>query len=175
MRISNLVQSRTMCFLFLVVACNIPTCTLAQAPEKGKATSQEQKTDEKKPDTAQGGFEILSDTRGIDFRPYVESLKSKIYPAWLRLIPDVAREPVMKKGTAIFELNILKDGQMADLQLVQSSGDESMDRAPRMAFIAAEPLPQLPVAFRGDHLKIRCRFLYNPGKPANPSPDGQKK
>jgi TonB family protein len=166
-------------FLLLVIASSIATHARPQnSQEKDKAPQQEKKPEDKKPDTAaKGGIEILSDTLGVEFRPYVEQIRSRIYPAWLRAIPDVAREPEKKQGTAILEFDILKDGRVKGLKLTQSSGDKSMDLAPQMAIISVAPMPQLPVAFRGDYLQIRCRFIYNPGTRAqiNPSAGGQKK
>lgn len=179
MHIAKLLPQKIACTLTLVVACMISAHSLPQSdPAKDKAHLQEKKPDEKQLDTtAQGGFQILSDTMGVDFTPYVGQLRSRIYPAWVRNIPDVAREPMLKQGTAIFEFSIFKDGRVAGLKLTQSSGDKSMDLAPQMAIISVAPLPQLPVAFRGDYLQIRCRFIYNPGPhaQANPSPGGQKK
>lgn len=179
MRIPNRLPQTMTCFLLVAVVCGTPSRAFPQTDQaKDKTLAQEKKSEEKKPDTpAAGGMEILSDTLGVDFKPYVGELRSRIYPAWLRTIPDVAKEPLLKQGTAIFEFSILKDGRVAGLKLTQSSGDKSMDLAPQMAIISVAPLPQLPVAFRGDYLKIRCRFLYNPGKQAHPdpSPGGQKK
>lgn len=178
MQIATPLLQKIACTLTMVVACLISAHSLPQSdPAKDKAPLQEKKPDEKKPDTAAPGFQILSDTMGVDFTPYIGQLRSRIYPAWVRNIPDVARKPMSKQGTAILEFSILKDGRVAGLKLTQSSGDKSMDLAPQTAIISVTPLPQLPVAFRGDYLQIRCRFIYNPGPQAqaNPSPDGQMK
>src|SRR5260221_14761899 len=89
MNIANLFSRRMICFLILIVASSVPNNALAQADqEKEKAPSQEKKTDEKKPNTAvRGGIEILSDTMGVDFGPYMQRLKGAVQTHWEPLVP----------------------------------------------------------------------------------------
>jgi len=110
----------------------------------------------------QGPVEILSDTLGVDFGPYMRRLHETVQDHWDPLIPEVAYPPAMKKGVVVLEFVILKDGSVQGLKLAVSSGDDALDRAAVNAINYANPLPRLPVQFAGDFLKLRARFYYNP-------------
>ena len=111
-----------------------------------------------------GDLEILSDTMGVDFGPYLKRLRETIYQHWDPLIPQSAMPPEMKKGTVLIEFAILRDGKVAGLRILAGSGDTPLDRAAYGAITYANPLPQLPDKFAGDYLLLRARFLYNPDK-----------
>lgn len=111
-----------------------------------------------------GDMEILSDTRGVDFGPYMKRLHVTVQEHWDPLIPEVALPPMMKKGVVVIEFAILKDGTVKAMSLVKSSGDVALDRAAWGALTSATPLPKLPVEFSGDYLLIRAAFFYNPDK-----------
>jgi TonB family protein len=111
-----------------------------------------------------GNLEILSDTMGVDFGPYMRRLRQAVQEHWDPLIPQSAMPPEMKRGTVIIEFAILKDGRVAGLRIVSPSGDTALDRAAYGAITYAIPLPQLPSNFSGDYLLLRAHFLYNPDK-----------
>ena len=110
------------------------------------------------------GMEILSDTLGVDFGPYMKRLHYAVQNSWDPLIPESARPPVMKKGVVIIQFRIAKDGKVTGMKLVASSGDVALDRAAWGAITDAIPLPQLPVQFAGEYLELRALFYYNPDK-----------
>src|SRR5215831_1710555 len=114
-------------------------------------------------DTA-GNMEILSDTMGVDFGPYMKRLKITVQDHWEPLIPEAALPPMMKRGRVVIEFAILKDGTIAGMRMVGGSGDLALDRAAWGALTNAIPLPRLPVQFSGDYLRIRAAFYYNPDK-----------
>jgi TonB family protein len=111
---------------------------------------------------AKGGLEILSDTMGVDFGPYMKRLKFTIENNWKP--PESALPPIMRKGVVIIEFSITKDGRVMGMKLVGKSGDVALDRAAWGAITAAIPLPNLPKDFAGDYLTIRGLFYYNPDK-----------
>lgn len=111
-----------------------------------------------------GGLEILSDTLGVDFGPYMKRLKYTVQNHWDPLIPESAMPPIMRKGVVVIEFAITKDGRVMGMKLVSSSGDVALDRAAWGAITDAIPLPNLPAVFSGDYLQIRARFYYNPDK-----------
>lgn len=118
-----------------------------------------------KPNVAtKGGLEILSDTMGVDFGPYMKRLRYTVQTHWDPLIPESAMPPVMKKGVVVIEFAITKDGKVMGMKLVGSSGDVALDRAAWGAITDAIPLPNLPTQFAGEYLLIRARFYYNPDK-----------
>ena len=59
-----------------------------------------------------GPMEVLSDTMGVDFGPYLARVQHDARENWYRFIPDAARPPLMKKGKVAIEFAILKDGSV---------------------------------------------------------------
>ena len=73
-------------------------------------------------------MDVLSDTMGVDFGPYLQRVLHDVRMNWYNLIPEVARAPLMKKGKLSIEFAITKNGQVAGMRLVSSSGDVALDR-----------------------------------------------
>jgi TonB family protein len=108
-----------------------------------------------------GPFEILSDTQGVDFAPYLQRILQVVRQNWYLLIPESAE---MKKGKLAVEFAITKDGNVADMRLVASSGDVALDRPAWGSITNSNPFPPLPREFNGPYLTLRFRFYYNPDK-----------
>ena len=111
-----------------------------------------------------GNMDILSDTMGVDFGPYLSRVLHAVRLNWYNLIPEEARAPLMKKGKVAIEFAILKNGQVAGMKLVGPSGDISLDRAAWGGITGSNPFPPLPPEFRGQYLALRFHFYYNPSK-----------
>jgi TonB family protein len=111
-----------------------------------------------------GNMEVLSDTMGVDFGPYLARVLHDVRQNWYNLIPEVARPPLMKKGKVSIQFAIMKDGRVAGMQLVGGSGDVSLDRAAWGGITASNPFPPLPTEFKGNYLALRFHFYYNPDK-----------
>jgi TonB family protein len=109
-------------------------------------------------------LDVLSDTMGVDFGPYLSRVLHDVRINWYNLIPEVARAPLMKKGKVSIEFAITKDGHVAGMRLVSPSGDVSLDRAALGGITSSNPFPPLPTEFRGDYLALRFHFFYNPDK-----------
>jgi TonB family protein len=103
-------------------------------------------------------FDILSDTEGVDFRPYLKESLKDIRKNWYRLIPENA---AMKEGKLAIEFAITPDGSVADMKLVASSGDVALDRAAWGSITASNPFKPLPAGFTKPFLALRFRFYYN--------------
>ena len=110
----------------------------------------------------QGGLEVLSDTQGVDFGPYLERVVFIVKRNWYNVIPEAAMPPILKRGKVSIEFAILKDGRIAGMRLVGQSGDVSLDRAAWSGITASNPFPPLPTQFTGQYLALRFHFLYNP-------------
>lgn len=104
---------------------------------------------------------ILSDTRGVDFGPYLARVVMVVRRNWYAVIPVTAR--LGQKGRVAIVFAILKDGSVPELRLVASSGSEPLDRAAIAAIRASNPFPPLPEAFTGENLVLQFIFLYNMG------------
>jgi TonB family protein len=108
-----------------------------------------------------GAVDILSDTHGVNFGPYLKSILEKVRENWYRLIPESAK---IKKGKLAIEFAIKPDGSIAAIRLVATSGDASLDRAALLGISASNPFPALPSDFTGPYFALRFRFYYNPDK-----------
>jgi TonB family protein len=104
---------------------------------------------------------ILSDTRGVDFGPYLARVVYIVKRNWYAVIPESARLGEKGRVSLIFE--ILKDGSVPQLRLVASSGSDPLDRAALAGIRASIPFPPLPEEFTGNHLVLQFIFLYNLG------------
>jgi TonB family protein len=102
---------------------------------------------------------ILSDTRGVDFGPYLARIVFIVRRNWYAVIPESAR--LGEKGRTGIVFEILKDGSVPQLRLVASSGSDPLDRAAVAGIHASIPFPPLPDEFTGNHLVLQFIFLYN--------------
>lgn len=105
--------------------------------------------------------DVLSDTMGVDFGPYIERVIYDTKRAWYPIIPESARPPLDKKGVVQIRFKILPDGTVTDMHLDGPSGDVSLDRAAWAGITGAAPYGPLPRAFKGPFLELRFAFLYN--------------
>lgn len=137
------VMSPFLCAAQLIRDENLPLCNFSQP----------------NPDSAN----ILSDTKGIDFGPYLQRVKRQVKQRWYSLIPSAA---IFKAGCVSVQFEILKNGNIADVHYTSTSGDAQLDRAASAAIEwpeARTPLPPLPPEFPDDHLELRFNFSYNLG------------
>jgi TonB family protein len=118
----------------------------------------------------QGAVDILSDTEGVDFGPYIQRVIQDTKRAWYPLIPEEAQEPIEKQGEVFIEFQINRDGSVSGMTLVGPSGDVALDRAAWGGITGASPYPPLPQAYRGKNLRLRFGFFYNipPGQGQQP-------
>jgi protein TonB len=99
-------------------------------------------------ETTAGGAGIPSDFR---FAYYVDRMLALIESRWYK--------PVVPAGTrARVGFVILKDGRLEAIQLEESSGMPSFDRAALRAIYAANPLPPLPPAYGKPSLTVHLSF-----------------
>ena len=109
-----------------------------------------------------GAVDVLSDTMGVDFGPYIERVVYDTKKAWYPIIPEAAQPPLMKQGVVNIRFRILPDGsvQPGSMHLDGASGDVSLDKA-AWAAINYAGYPPLPKDFKGPYLELRFYFLYN--------------
>jgi TonB family protein len=116
------------------------------------------------PTNLHSNVDVLSDTMGVDFNPYLKRVLQVIRENWYTLIPEEAREPLMKQGKVSIQFAILKDGTVQGMQLITPSGDVALDRAAWGGITASYPFQPLPAEFKGPYLALRLHFYYNPAK-----------
>ncbi|HUI41871.1 MAG TPA: cell envelope integrity protein TolA [Terriglobia bacterium] len=110
-----------------------------------------------------GDVQVLSDTQGVDFGPYLRQVIEIVRKNWYGMMPESAR--LGQKGRVQLDFQILKDGNVPTPQpfTSASSGSMSLDQAAISAIHLANPFPPLPREFKGNDLKLRFIFLYNLG------------
>ena len=110
---------------------------------------------------ASSGVDILSDTRGVDFGPYIKQVIHATRGAWYKVIPESARPPQYKQGRVAIRFKIDPMGRVSGMVLEYPSGDIGLDRAAWGGITGASPYPPLPAEFTGPYLELRFGFFYN--------------
>jgi len=111
------------------------------------------------PNFSTSGPIILSDTRGVNFGPYLARVVYIVRRNWYSVIPESAR--LGEKGRVALVFEILKDGSVPQLRLLASSGSSPLDRAALASIRASNPFPPLPAQFTGKHLVLEFIYFYN--------------
>jgi len=106
-----------------------------------------------------GSLDILTNTQGVNFGPYLKDVLATVRKNWYALIPADSKT---KRGKLAIQFAIHKDGSISNLHLDSASGDVSLDRAAWGAITGSIPFEALPSEFTGPYLLLRFRFYYNP-------------
>jgi protein TonB len=98
-----------------------------------------------------GGAQIPGVPADFHFTYYIERMLALIESRWYK--------PVVPEGTsALLRFRIHRDGKLDRIELEESSGSPTFDRAALRAMYAANPLPPLPPAYGPDTLTVHLRF-----------------
>jgi outer membrane biosynthesis protein TonB len=108
-----------------------------------------------------GGAEILSDTQGVNFEPYLRRILADIYRNWLPLIPEEARPPLSKQGETLVRFRILPDGRIGGMWLDGSTHDDAINRSAWGSITSEGQFPPLPSQFHGPNLELRIHYYVN--------------
>ena len=116
---------------------------------------------------AGAGVDILSDTQGVNFNPYIQKILREIYEQWIPLLPDETRPPISKTGTTLIRFTILPDGRVSAMNLDGSTHDDAINKAAWGSINAVGQFPPLPKEFHGPNLELRIDFevLKPEGRP----------
>ena len=112
-----------------------------------------------------GPIEVLTDTQGINFDPYLSRVLHDVKQHWVELIPEPART---KRGNVALDFAILRDGSLTGLRVVKTSGDVALDRPAWGSISGSIPFPPLPREFKGPYIGLRFRYYYNEAPPSLP-------
>ncbi|HXQ26515.1 MAG TPA: TonB C-terminal domain-containing protein [Candidatus Acidoferrales bacterium] len=107
------------------------------------------------------GVQVLSDTQGVDFNPYIQRLLASLKRNWEAVMPESAR--MGDRGVVFTTFQVNPDGSVPspDPELERTSGKEPLDNAAMSAIHASNPFEPLPPQFHGPYLKLRIAFIYN--------------
>lgn len=160
----------------------------AKAVEAVKTWKFEPATKDRKPVTVQimvevsfrlyehasiGKVEIVSDTQGESFDPYVSPLILEASDCWRKSTEDKAQAPSAKEGQVTVQAAIEPDGKVGRAEILSPSGDGVLDKDARdcVTSLKANPWPME----KGKELGVRMQFLYNTNSialnPAHPQVD----
>src|SRR5580658_6944480 len=112
--------------------------------------------------TSQCGTEILTDTMGVDFYPYLKQIVPIIRKNWYTRMPPSVYPPISKQGKVAIKFFIRKDGTISAMARDVSSNDVALDRSAWGSITMSAPFPPLPDEFHGQSLGLRFCFYFNP-------------
>ena len=78
---------------------------------------------------AAGEPEILTDTMGVDFGPYLTGICKTVRQTWYKLMPPKVYPPIRTHGKVSIEFLIHKNGKVSSMKIQTSSGDVALDRS----------------------------------------------
>jgi TonB family protein len=106
-------------------------------------------------------LEMVDYLSDVDLRPYASALRDSVKENWYSAMPNEARLPVRKKGCVTMAFSVSQEGKLANMKVVDSSGDQQLDEAAREAIFLSSPFPTLP-AGAPSWVRLRFHFYYNP-------------
>ncbi len=107
----------------------------------------------------QSGVDVLSDTEGVDFGPYLKQLKRLIIASWYPLIPEECQPPLNKEGQTLIRFTIQPNGVVSAMHLDGSTRDVAIDKAAWGGITGVGQFPPLPKEFHGENLQLRITFV----------------
>lgn len=125
-------------------ASRLNTPSSNQAPSPGRSGSN---------------LQLLSDAKGVDFRPYLIQVLTVVRRNWLAILPQSAR--LGQRGRVLIQFAIDRNGAVPKLVIAEGAGTESLDRAAVAAVSASYPFPPLPAEYKGDEIRLQFAFSYN--------------
>jgi TonB family protein len=151
-------------FKVTIVVLLMASCLAQNAPEPAAPAADAAR----RTIWASSDIEVLSDTTGVDFGPYLHRIIREIRANWIRVMPQSVIVG-LRKGKVSIEFVILRDGKLRGMHIANGSGDAVLDRAAWSGVTASDPFPALPNEFSGKYLKLRLTFHYNPSVSISPS------
>jgi TonB family protein len=144
------------CVVLLALAC--PVALGQQVPPNDPLNTPTAKGEDQ---SHPGGVEILSDTGGVDVRPYVKLILGVIYKHWVPLIPAEAKPPESKPAESAVRFTILPNGRIGAMHLDSSTEDDQINRSCWGAITSTGPFPPLPAGMESKPLELRIHFYVN--------------
>jgi TonB family protein len=104
-------------------------------------------------------LQLLSDAKGVDFKPYLIQVLASVRRNWLAIYPQSAR--MGRRGRVLIQFIIDRRGAVPKLVIADASGTEAFDRAAVAGISASDPFPPLPQDYKGDQIRLQLTFSYN--------------
>lgn len=106
-----------------------------------------------------GFFRSLADGETLrgDVREYYFDLVERVNEQWWAAASSAAMEPGRQE--ALVTITVRKNGELLDVRLVKSSGNDEYDRLIMDALQAASNLPPLPESYPGEFFQAPLRLM----------------
>jgi TonB family protein len=108
---------------------------------------------------SKSNLQLLSDPKGVDFKPYLIQVLAAVRRNWLAIMPESARSG--RRGRTVIQFAIDRSGTVPKVVIAEAAGTDTLDRAAVAAISAANPLPPLPADYKGDQIRLQLAFSYN--------------
>ena len=105
------------------------------------------------------GVQILTDTQGVNFDPYLRRVVEIVRRNWYAVMPETVYLGTQGKVVVIFNIN--SNGSVPGIHPVGLSGTPSLDQAAEASISASNPFPPLPAQFHGPFITLQFSFFYN--------------
>lgn len=102
---------------------------------------------------------ISLDTQEFKYASYFAQIKRKIELVW-SYPPEAGRQGLF--GKLLLKFTILKDGTLADMKLIDSTGHQILDEEALHAVKMASPYPPFPKRIEKERLNVIASFSYYP-------------
>ncbi|MEP6716932.1 MAG: TonB family protein [Terriglobia bacterium] len=107
----------------------------------------------------QSSLQLASDPMGVDFRAYIIQVLAAVRRNWFAVYPEAAR--LGMRGQVVLKFGINKRGLVTTVNFSSQSGAQALDQSAVASISASNPLPPLPLEFKGDHIVLQMTFSYN--------------
>jgi protein TonB len=91
------------------------------------------------------------------FPTYVDGVRARISSNWLQSTVDPS---VRWAPRVVFTFEILRDGSIVNAQMMQSSGNASVDNSALRAIMGSSPLGALPSGYSGSNVTVQFWFDF---------------
>jgi protein TonB len=91
------------------------------------------------------------------FPSYVDAVRNRISSNWLQSTVDPT---VRWAPRASFSFQVLRDGTVTNIQMMQSSGNSSVDNSARRAILSSTPMSPLPSNYPGNSVTVEFWFDF---------------
>ena len=103
--------------------------------------------------------EMISDPLGVDFKGYLIRVLATVRRNWFAIYPEAAR--LGARGKVVVRFIVTNKGVISKIVFQEQSGSRPLDETAVAALSAANPLPALPVEFKGQQVVLQFTFAYN--------------
>lgn len=134
---------------------------LLRLPETTVARLENEWRRKYRPDVERGNA-VWLDTEKDILISFFQRFKNNIYGVWN--YPVVARDRG-EQGTCLLRITVNRDGTLADVRLMESSGFSSLDDEAMAAVRKGAPYGRLPRAYEEETLNIFAFFSYHLTRP----------